>query len=213
MSSVVDICNIALSHVGNKAISSLIPPFSSKEARQCSILYEPARDSALEDFDWGFARKEQTLALTTASYTNWNYVYAFPSDCIIPLKIIDPSINWGCSGTYQYDCQCDYTQGEAIKYEVRVSDNKDQNLILTNLADAVLLYTARVSNTELFSSLFVDVLAYRLASDLAQPLRSDMNLATVMFNIYSAKLPKALASNANSDNGIIRDVNSFVRSR
>ena len=57
MASAVDICNLALGHIGNKAeITAIVPPDGSAEAAQCGKFYPIARDECLSEFDWGFAK-------------------------------------------------------------------------------------------------------------------------------------------------------------
>lgn len=54
MASVIEICNRALSNIGNsRSINSLTE--ASKEAGQCSLHFDSCRDAALADFDWNFA--------------------------------------------------------------------------------------------------------------------------------------------------------------
>ena len=56
MASEVDICNLALSHLGDTAtIASLDPPEGSAQAEHCARFYPIARDSLLEMHAWGFA--------------------------------------------------------------------------------------------------------------------------------------------------------------
>lgn len=54
MASEIEICNIALSRIGNsRSINSMTE--ASKEANQCSLHYEQCRDAVLSDFPWNFA--------------------------------------------------------------------------------------------------------------------------------------------------------------
>ena len=54
MASVVEICNIALTRIGqNEPIVSLTE--QSKAAELCSLHYATCRDEVLRDFDWPFA--------------------------------------------------------------------------------------------------------------------------------------------------------------
>ena len=63
MASVIEICNRALSNIGNsRSINSLTE--ASKEAGQCSLHFDACRDAALADFDWNFATKRLALADT-----------------------------------------------------------------------------------------------------------------------------------------------------
>ena len=53
-----EICNMALSHIGTKRISTFGE--TTVQGRHCTDLFVPARDFVLRDHDWGFA--EATVA-------------------------------------------------------------------------------------------------------------------------------------------------------
>lgn len=209
MSSVVEICNMALSHIGVRRIQSLTE--ATKEARTCNLLYEPLRDASLEDHDWGFARKNVVLAATSDSYTNWEYAYAWPSDCISARKIIDEDGSY--TGT-SYDIDNDRSvQVGKVKFEIGINDAKDGKIILTDKADAELRYTAKVTNSTLFSPIFVAALSLRLASDLVQPLRADASLQGLLLQQYQTILFRARSVDSNQGYEEPNNVNVFVRSR
>ena len=89
MASVIEICNRALSNIGNnRSINSLNE--ASKEAGQCSLYYESIRD-AVADFDWNFATKTVALADTNNPPLDWDYAYTYPTDC---LKIIEIPVRY-----------------------------------------------------------------------------------------------------------------------
>ena len=70
MASVVEICNRALSNIGNsRSINSLTE--ASKEAGECSLHFEACRDAVLSDFDWNFATKRVALADTSNPPPDW----------------------------------------------------------------------------------------------------------------------------------------------
>jgi len=83
MSSVVDICNLSLSHVGDSAtVSSIDPPEGSAQAEHCARFYPIARDSMLEMAYWNFTARRVTLAQVTMDWPEWKYAYALPGDVL-----------------------------------------------------------------------------------------------------------------------------------
>ena len=63
MASEVDICNLALAHLGDSAtVASINPPEGSAQAEMCQRFYPIARDSLLEMHNWGFATRRKALA-------------------------------------------------------------------------------------------------------------------------------------------------------
>ena len=72
MASPVQICNMALSHIGSEArVSSISPPDGSVEAGHCATFYDVARTEMLEPGNWAFALKRAALAQVTNPRPVW----------------------------------------------------------------------------------------------------------------------------------------------
>jgi hypothetical protein len=63
MSSIVSICNLALSNLGKDNISALTD--EGAEARACNQFYDHVRDTLLQVYPWSFAGKTASLAEVT----------------------------------------------------------------------------------------------------------------------------------------------------
>lgn len=157
MASVVQLCNMALSHIGSEArVSSISPPDGSVEAGYCATFYDLARTELLEPGNWAFALKRAALAEVTNPSTVWSYAYAKPSDCLRALRILRPAQNpvgepyMGDRDTAPFDIEGD--------------------VILTNAPNAVLLYVQDVTDSTKFPASFTSALSYLLASYLAGPI-------------------------------------------
>ena len=209
MASVVSICNQALAKLGAYSIQSLDD--ATKEARECKKIYEQARDSVLASHDWKFASKRLTLAESTDEYTGWDYAYQYPTDCIEAREILDDD------GTYtgtSYDVDEDrYKVTKKVEFTIGTNTARNRKLILTNKATAELRYTAKVTDPNLFSALFIDALIYRLASDLSQPIRASIQLNQQMLQMFLAVLANARAVDANETEQVPQEFNSFVNMR
>lgn len=196
MSATIDICNLALSHLGAYAIQALDE--KTKEARECNRLYPVARDAMLEAHDWGVARKTAALALLDETISGWDYVYAWPSDCLAPRKLYDAA----------------YVAGkDPLRYETGVNAALNRRVILTDEEDAELVYTAQLTNPNLYTAMMVDALGYRLASDLAVPLRSDSGLQKSLMNQFLMMISAAQRSAANSEEKPPQAKSSFHQAR
>lgn len=141
MASVVDICNLALSHLGaNQSVEQVFPtPEQSTEARTCHLHYQPALDAILAEHDWGFARVTRTLALAGTAPGDWTYSYAYPSDCIAAREIVNETK----ASTIRAPDKIPFDLGYDTATKVRV--------IYTDQAEAVLRYTVTLSNTTRFT--------------------------------------------------------------
>lgn len=156
MSSEVEVCNIALSHTGTRSTISALTE-ESAEARQCSILYKPARDFVLRAAQWKFAQKRVALALLTTPTWEWLYRYQMPSDCLNANEIIPQSRNVSAP----------------VPFEIGASDDLNSKNIFTDQEGAELRYTGKITNASVFDPAFVQALAWWLATQLILPLTGD----------------------------------------
>lgn len=152
----VDIVNMALGHLGDKAtVQSIAPPDQSVQAMHAAREYAHVRDGLLESFPWKFALRRATLApraeLASAA---WGHVYSEPNNCLRVVSVLPLG--------YTSDQQ-------SVRFDTE-SDDTDQGLILTNTPNATARYIARVTNPGKFTPGFVQCFSWLLASALAGPL-------------------------------------------
>lgn len=210
MASEVDICNLALGHLGERAnVSSISPPEGSAQAEHCARFYPIARDMALESHEWGFATVRGTLALLTDTPpVGWLYVYALPNDCRNIIRLIDPA-----AGTpYQQDdwqrtgCYAGYAPGipfvpPDVPYELESRSNDGIAVIYTNLEAAQIQYVKTVTDTTKFSAQFVDAVSRLLASYLAGPVvKGDaaLKVAQLQYQAFLSSITAAKGNDANN---------------
>lgn len=177
MASEVDICNISLGRLGDSAnIQSINPPDGSAQAEHCMRFYPIARDSLMEMHSWGFCVRRVALAsLASNPASGWGFAYIQPTDILNTIGVLDPNAQDDLSVGIAYPSQWNevpLTNGgvytpQPFQLE-SLADGTD--ILLTNQANAVLRYTARVTDTAKFSPLFTDCLTWSLASMLAGPV-------------------------------------------
>ena len=182
MASEVDVCNVALSHLGDSAtVASISPPDGSAQADLCARFYPIARDSLIEMNDWGFATRRVALAQQTNISTTWLYCYAQPADLVNPISVLYPDAADDTSssiGSYIPSNWSDTPAGYGVVYTPQpyqlesAADGTD--ILYTNVQNAVLRYVAQVTDTTKFSPLFIRTLAASLASLLAGPILKGM---------------------------------------
>lgn len=185
MASEVDICNLALARLGDNAtVASIDPPEGSAQAEHCARFYAVARDSLLEMFPWKFATRRVLLAKLTVPSWDWAFAYAQPATALRLLSVLP------------MDAKSD---DDTQPYEAE-SDASGANIILTNQEDACLRFVARVTDTTKFPPLFIDALAWLLASYLAGPvLKGDAGakMAQACYQSFMFVLGQARVSDAN----------------
>lgn len=185
MASSVDICNLALANISQKAnVSSISPPEASAESQHCARFYPIALSGLLEMHAWGFATKRANLALLTlpATVFSWLYAYAYPSDCVKPLKVMLPE-STDDTATQDFDVET-FDDGTRVIY--------------TNVEDATLVYTRSVTDTGKFTPLFVLALSWLLASMLAGPITKDDKKVAATMKTALWWFGQASASDANA---------------
>lgn len=176
MASDVDICNLALGHLGDSAtVSSINPPEGSAQAEHCARFYPIARDALLEMHPWGFAtRRVQLAQLTSWNFTEWQYCYQQPADAVNLLTILPATATDDISVGIQNYTQQNVSMTNQGVYQPQpyVAETLDDGteILLTNVPNAVLRYTCLVTDTNKFSPLFVTAFSWYLASYLAGPV-------------------------------------------
>lgn len=174
MASEVEICNLALGHLGDSAtVASIDPPEGSAQAEHCQRFYPIARDTLLEMHDWSFATMRARLAQVASPTTSWRHAYTQPANClqvraILPPESIDDyALQYVMAGNEFYPPAAGAYIPQPFATETLVSGTK---VILTNQENAIARYTARVIDTTKFSNLFTMTLSWHLASLLAGPI-------------------------------------------
>lgn len=176
MASEVDICNLALAHLGDNAtVASLEPPEGSAQAEHCARFYPIARDALLELHDWNFATKRALLAQVDNLWPQWSYSYLQPADCLRVIAVLDKTAGADQSisvpAPYSQSGLANTGMGRYTPqdYVCETNDGGDE-VILTNQVDAMTRYVAFVTDTTKFTPLFVTTLTWKLAAMLAGPV-------------------------------------------
>ena len=173
MASEVQICNLALSHLGDTAtVASINPPEGSAQAEHCARFYPIARDMVLERHIWNFNTRRASLSYLTPESSQWAYAYAVPNLMKKAIAVLAP------------DADDDYlvprlpTDGDQL---YRLASYAPQDFvvevlstgakaILTNQEDAVLRYTVSVTDSAMLPAHVVAAISWLLASMLAGPV-------------------------------------------
>ena len=152
--SQVDVCNLALSRAGGHRITQVASlGEASNEARQCAVKLPQVTRTALREHPWRFATKRAPLALVGTGNGGFQYRYQYPTDCLLAREIERGGI-------------------EPLPFETDLGEDGTLN-ILCDRPDAVLIYTAEVTDPNVWDALFYDALAWQLAAELAVTLGND----------------------------------------
>lgn len=168
--SVTDICNIALSKLGESPIDA--PAANGcPAARLCYLHYHPVRREVLCACSWSFAKQLVTISCAeTEGEGRVSLPHSLPPDCLRVLAVNAPE--WTLRGRTIY----------CPKGTIRLS------------------YIADIEDTTLFEPLFAEALATRLACKLCIPLISSITARKALTDEYNhLVLPQAAYVNAVQD--------------
>lgn len=155
MPSNVGICNMALANLMvDQRIEDLSDP-DDPQALTCAVFFQQAREETLVAHDWSFAERRVVLAeVTGTAPLPWTYQYRYPTDCL-KIRSLDPEV---------------VVTHEAHRLAFEVTSDDDGRLILTDTADAILIYTVALEDPVRFPAEFVAAFAWKLAAYLAGPV-------------------------------------------
>ena len=177
MSSVMQICNQALLFVGTRTIASLEEP--TPEAVYCREFYGQAVLSVLADHPWGFAQVREKLA-ETPTPVGWRgayaKAYAYPLNCV----------------------QAHYLVAGGLRSQAfELAADNERTILLTQMPEAVLAYTAHIADATRFSPKFAEALARKLQCLLVKPiLKANSAAVQEAETIYARVLSEAKAADA-----------------
>lgn len=201
MASEIDISNLALARLGDDAsVASIDPPEGSSQAEHCARFYPIARDSMLESHDWNFTIRRANLAQLDVSSYHWQFAYARPSNAIRILQVLPAASS---------------PENDGVEFDLSNTSTGDA-IILTDLEDATVRFTTRVTDTTKYPPLFVDALAWLLAAQLAGPvIKGDQGIAEAKRSaqMYQMLLTEAKRSDANQRNNPPEHTPDWVNGR
>lgn len=206
MASDIDICNLALSHLGNEANIASFDELSV-EAENCKRYYPIVRGVVQEAMDWSWNTRRVSLALLgTTPPAEWNLVYAVPADCLVMLSIQLPPT---ASDTALFNSVWQTTQAKSTAAGleepfIQEIDSNGARVIYTNAVSAIGRYSFLQANTSRYPAMVVLAMSRLLAAYLAGPIikgEAGMKVAQAQLGLYTKiDLPNAMASDANAQN-------------
>lgn len=193
MSSEVDLCNLALSHLGDAAeVTAISPPDGSIQSAHCGRFYPFARGVMLEAYPWSFAVKRVAVAAVTNPFDeDWSYAYALPSTCLRPLSALSP-------GTPERYLSTDADVG-SFPYLIE-ADDAGTAIMYTNVETAYLRYIDMITDPTKYTPGFTMALSRLLASYLAGPIlkgKEGRAEAANQMKLFLLEFGKAAAADAN----------------
>lgn len=192
--SPVDICNLALGHLGEAPIASLDE--TNAGARACALHYSPTRDEVLRSHRWNFAIQREILTeLEAVPLFGFAHQYTLPADC---LRVVEFN---------------DSDEGDWISSPFAIEDGK----LLTDDSEARVVYIRREEDVSKYDPLFCKALAAKLAVELSESIRGSSGKTGDLLALYqNVTAPLARRVDANEGRrrkGTLPLNSQFVRAR
>lgn len=185
--SQTSVSNMALSHLGvGTQIGNAITE-TTAEAKACREFFEPALISTLKDYKWPWARKQANLALVEEDPDNgWDFSYRYPADCI-DVRSVESSFDLTPGVIFQ----------KPSPYDLGFDDSG--LLIFSGIEDAMIDYTPKIDNYNIFPESFKIALSFRLATYIAARLTKGdpFKLGMKAMQMYQIEIARAAASSFN----------------
>lgn len=176
MATDIDICNLALAHMGEAQIASLAE--NTARASACALRYAFVRDEVLRSHRWNFAQSRVALVAAPAPAFEWSNAFTLPADCLRVLEF---------NGT-----ECGQVVGNEFIIEGRS--------LLTNATAAKIVYIRRETNVDFYDSIFIDALALKLAAALAESIRGTTEKSGELLAAYE-RVTAPLARRVDANEG------------
>lgn len=146
MATKLQICNMALAHLGvGKAILDFAADRTA-EAIACRLFYDQAIAETMRDFPWPFAKRIDALTLVEEDpNVEWEYSYRYPTDAHSILRILNEATR---------------VDTRATKVPFTIGSDVDGRLIYTDKVDAYVEYVSDLAD------ITPDTFESRLTSDV-----------------------------------------------
>lgn len=214
--SITDLVNRSLLSIGARTLISNINE-QSTAGNAAAILYTPVYESLARGADWNCLRTQNNLTLLQAapgtpenvngttlpwSPQPWNYAYEYPIDCL-QVRYIMPNY---LSSTVTASNSVPITPvampaplclpGDSYSSPFLISYGKDANgnpinLILTNVENAICVYTINQPNPQIWDSDFQSAFVASLASYLVPALSMNMALMDRQIKLAESYIARA----------------------
>ena len=187
----VDICNLALGDIRAPTITDIAE--ETVEAGQCAIYYPHCLGLLLDDYDWQFLKRIESLALFSSNErsTEWAYAYALPADFGKALRLIPGDATAVDTTLTLIDPDVPFRPSFWTSFII------ENNVLYSNLSNVSLEYASNAADETVFPPLFREALRRLLAANLAVPIRDSRELEGDLLNMAEAARQKAIAADMN----------------
>jgi hypothetical protein len=208
------ICNLALAEAQTRTSISGFPPIdNSPAAVSAGLFYSPKTQALLRSAPWDSCRTQQLLTLLRSVDDTpsdpppqpFRFQYLYPSNCLKARFLIQYQTTT-TSGVPLTSAPSNVIQPAlantkipfVIHADIDPSSHAPRKTILTNMQNAILVYTADLSQSpDMWDPLFLSAETALLASYFAMNLSGDQRMVAQQIQIAKGVLDSARSANGN----------------
>lgn len=228
MTSITDVCNIALAESQTRSQINGLPPIdTSPAAVAAGLFFGPKTRALLRAAPWGFARRQEILTLLRSYEATPNdpppqpfrFQYLWPSDCIRARFLLQfqTMTTSGTPFTTAPQNVVTPAYGNTAVPFVEAMDNNGGNprkTLLTNMPNAMLIYTADLSQSpDMWDQTFLSAETATLAAYFIMQLAGDRQLMATQIGVAKGALDSARAVNGSESISNIDHQPDWIRAR
>jgi hypothetical protein len=191
MSSILELYNIALGASGSRGKLNSVND-QTREAELCNLFYIPTRDKVFAAANWQNLRTTARLALIAERdlgdawvdgdpSPNWTKAYAVPEGMVRP-RFLSAYENFSL---------------ELLNGELTIQ---------THSTDAILVYTVKVDDPNIWDNALYTLIAYTLAMEICYPLTGDPSAYRICMDKWQRHYVESMTFYANIDQDEILEV-------
>lgn len=193
--SKIEIINRALLKLGEPPISSLNDVAFGKTYE---LIYDDVKNLLLSSYPWGFALAHKHLERREEKFLD-KYMYQLPHDCLLLVGVRGSVSGGRALGIH-----------DAAITDFEIADN---SVVCDEQSGIDIVYVKKIDNDAVFSFLFREALAAKLATEFSMRLKHSINFRNVFENEFYNLIKRAELNNEIVKNTEILPDSSWVSVR
>lgn len=178
----IELINLALAKLGESPVTSLED--GTAPANAARLLFDASRRSVLRSYPWNFATRYATIPRLAELDGDGCSIFPVPADCLCVI-----SVNGG--DTFE---------------------RREGGIAYMGEGPLLVKYTADVTDPVRFDDRFSEALCFKLASELAIPIKGSNELTQYYDSLYRDLIARAAAVSA-GEKSVPSDDNPYVSAR
>lgn len=209
----VNVVQMAVAHLGQTETVTNISSPTTKAEKLGLLFYAYVRDRLLAKHDWSFATRRAALTDVTATEAKdgWSYAYTLPSDL---LRVIAIDLGFR-RGSEPAGLDPVHPNLPGAKYVIEANAAGTGRVLLTDIGGATVkvVYSARITNLDLWDLDVVEVLAWAVAARLAMPMTTKPEVAEFAERMSRQLFAEAVADDANEQRVDPQETSEIITAR